>query len=227
LAGAAALPTILHAQALPPPPVAYSIDGHRWPGPDSAARLQVTPKEAEVYVDGRFVGKVSQFSGFTQRLQVRPGGRELVVYLDGYRTIHEKLYFQPGTAYKIKGNMERLGAGESSEPRPEPLPAPRRTERAIAVENPSPAPPPAHHAVDQPAFGTLAIRVQPPDATVLIDGQRWETPEARRRLAIQVAEGTHRVEVQKDGFGPFSTRVLVQEGEVTSLNVSLPPAEER
>lgn len=207
--------TALHAQTLPPPALAYSIEGGRWPAPDSAARIQVTPKEAEVYVDGRLVGHVSQFSGFTQRLEVRPGGHELVVYLDGYRTIHEKLYFQPGTSYKIKGSMQKLPAGEATGPRPEaPPPAPRR-------------PLPPRHVADEPSFGTLAIRVQPPDATVLIDGKAWEGPEGPKRLAVQVAEGTHRVDVQKDGFETFSTRVRVRGGEVTSLNVSLPPSEEQ
>lgn len=215
VAGAAMPPGALHAQTPPPPPLAYSIEGGRWPAPDSGARIQVTPKEADVYVDGRFVGKASQYSGFMQRLEVRPGGHELVVYLEGYRTIREKLYFQPATSYKIKGSMEKLGAGEASGPRPEPPPEPRRTER------------PRHPAGDQSAFGTLAIRVQPPEATVLIDGKAWEGPESPRRLAVQVAEGTHRVEVQKDGFETFSTRVRVREGEVTSLNVSLPPSEEQ
>jgi hypothetical protein len=215
VAGGATPPTAVRPQALPPPPLAYSIDGGRWPAPDSAARIQVTPKEAEVYVDGRLVGKVSEFDGFTQRLEVPPGGHELVVYLDGYRTIHEKLYFQPGTSYKIKGSMEKLGAGESTGPRPEPPPpAPRRAH-------------PPRHAADQPSFGTLAIRVQPPAATVLIDGEPWDGPEDRRRLAVQVAEGTHRVEVRKEGFQTFSTSVRVREGEVTPLNVSLPPAEEQ
>jgi PEGA domain len=215
IAAAATLPTVLRAQALPLPPIDYSIDGRHWHGPDSAARIQVTPKEADVYVDGRLVGKVSEFDGFTQRLDVRPGGHELVLYLDGYRTITEKLYFQPGTSYKIKGAMEKLGAGESAGPRPEaPPPAPRR-------------PYPPRRGAEQPYFGTLAIRVQPPEATVLIDGKPWEGPEPPRRLAVQVAEGTHRVEVQKEGYETFATSVRVREGEVTSLNVSLPPAEEQ
>jgi hypothetical protein len=225
LVAAATTPaTSLLAQA--PPPVAYSIDNHHWPAPDSAARIEVKPKEADVYVDGRLVGKVSQFDGFTQRLEVRPGGHEIVVYLEGYRTIHEKLYFQPATSYKIKGSMEKVGAGESSGPRPEPPPPPQGPERAVSTDGP-PARHASRHATDQPSFGTLAIRVQPPETTVLIDGEQWDGPAGRKRLAVQVAEGTHRLEIRKDGFETFSTKVRVWEGEVTSLNVSLPPAEEQ
>jgi PEGA domain len=203
------------AQTPSPAPVNYSLDGPRWHGPDSGARIEVTPKEAEVYVDGRLVGKVKEFAGFTDRLEVRPGGHELVLYLDGYRTIDEKLYFQPGSSYKIKGSMEKLGAGESSGARPEaPAPPPR-------------PPSPPRRTADQPYFGTLAIRVQPPEATVWIDGEPWDGPEGRRRLAVQVAEGTHRVEVHRDGFETFATSVRVREGEVTSLNVSLSRADEQ
>ena len=30
-------------------------------------------------------------------------------------------------------------------------------------------------------FGTLTIQVRPPDADVLVDGERWVTPENNRR----------------------------------------------
>ena len=71
--------------------------------------------------------------------------------------------------------------------------------------------------------GTLSIRVQPADAEVLIDGERWRGPEAQERLLVSVAEGSHRVEIQKPGYLTYSTEVQVRGGEATTLNVSLPP----
>ena len=72
-------------------------------------------------------------------------------------------------------------------------------------------------------FGALVIRVQPSGAEILVDGERWQGPEGSERLVIQVAEGSHRVEVRKEGFVPFSTTVQVRRGETAPLNVSLPP----
>ncbi len=69
--------------------------------------------------------------------------------------------------------------------------------------------------------GTLAIRVQPSDAEVLIDGERWNTSGSDARLLVQVAEGPHRLEVRKPGYTEFSTDVEVRRGETTPINVSL------
>ena len=69
--------------------------------------------------------------------------------------------------------------------------------------------------------GTLALRVQPSDATVLVDGEPWKGPQTQERVVIQLAEGTHRVRVEKSGFQPFAVDVDVRAGETTSFNVSL------
>ena len=76
------------------------------------------------------------------------------------------------------------------------------------------------------SFGTVVFRVQPAGAEILIDGQRWQGPEGDDRLIVQLAEGSHRVEIRKEGFVPFSTDVSVRGGETTPLNVSLPPRSE-
>ena len=70
-------------------------------------------------------------------------------------------------------------------------------------------------------FGTLALRVQPADADILIDGERWTPAALGERLLVQVSEGRHHVEIQKAGYRSFSTDITVQRGEATPLNVSL------
>jgi hypothetical protein len=213
-------------------PVEAANDDPLWPfGPApppfpgiSSARLRVIPRETEVYVDGRLAGIVDAFDGFTQRLRVPAGGHELLLYHDGYKSVREKLLFEPGTTYKIKCQMQRLGPGETSGPRPEP-PKPAEPRAAASEPRPSRPRPPEDRAHEPSAFGTLSIRVQPADATVIVDGERWEGPAERKRLAIEVSGGTHPVEIRKDGYEPFSTRVRVRPGETTTLNVSLPRLE--
>ena len=68
------------------------------------------------------------------------------------------------------------------------------------------------------------IRVQPADADVLIDGERWRGPGGDDRLVVQVTDGRHRIEVRKEGYQPFTTEVDVRGGESVPLNVSLPRA---
>jgi hypothetical protein len=90
-------------------------------------------------------------------------------------------------------------------------------------------PPPAQPApaagvgIEARNFGALVFRVQPAGAEILIDGERWQGPEGADRLVVQVSEGSHRIEIRKEGFAPFTTDVTVRGGETTPINVSLPP----
>jgi hypothetical protein len=70
-------------------------------------------------------------------------------------------------------------------------------------------------------FGTLSIRVQPSDAEILIDGERWEFSGSRERLAIELSEGPHRIEIRKEGLEPYETTIHIRPGEAASINVSL------
>ena len=90
-----------------------------------SARIQVTPKEAEVYVDGYRAGRVDDFDGMFQRLNVRPGPHEITLYLPGYRTLTERVYIGEGSTMKLKQSLEKLAPGETSTPPP----APPREER--------------------------------------------------------------------------------------------------
>ena len=70
-------------------------------------------------------------------------------------------------------------------------------------------------------FGTLAIQVRPPDAEILIDGERWTGSEANAPLQVQLSPGTHRVEMRAPGRQTFSATVTIRSGQTTPLNVSL------
>ncbi len=101
-----------------------------WPGgyhgagfvATSSARVQVTPRQTEVYVDGYLAGTVDDFDGFAQRLRVEPGDHVIELYLEGHRTISQSIYFQPGETYHLRHTMEPLGSGETAT-RPVPHPA--------------------------------------------------------------------------------------------------------
>jgi hypothetical protein len=201
-------------------------------------RLQVTPKEAQVYVDGYYAGIVDDFDGAFQRLRVRPGHHEIAIYLAGYHTVRQNLYLSPGQDSKMKFAMVPLGPGEQNDPVPQPAAPPtlpqgygdqsaqRPMMRPTAPPRSLPTPAEPQRQVEVTAapaqnFGSLVIRVQPAGADVLVDGERWQGPDAAERLVIQVPEGSHRIEVRKDGYLPFSTTVNVKSGESAQVNVSL------
>ncbi len=197
------------------------------PDPGAAMRLDVTPHEAEVYLDGYYAGIVNDFDGTFQRLRARPGQHEIVLYLDGYKTVRQKLYLTPRNTIKVKYTMEPLAAGEQPEARPQaPIPPPPQAGQPLMPPQPGRGPggrrppqgPPQGNAS---AYGTVVVRVQPVDADVLIDGEIWHTQDAQDRLVIEVPEGPHTIEVRKAGYRSFVTQVQVRGGESTPLNVSL------
>jgi PEGA domain len=226
-------PTSGFAQIYYPPP--YWIAG-----PESDLRLAVTPREAMVYVDGYLAGTVDDFDGVFQRLHVAPGEHEITFYLQGYRTIRQRLYLSPNGGRKISATMEKLGAGEAMEPPPTP-PVQAESDRTPQRDRPFPGgrrapdgrdtPPrdapaprdvPAPPAASQPARGgSLVLRVQPGEADILIDGELSKGPSGDERLVVQVSEGHHRIEVKKDGYVTFSSEVDVKAGDSLPINVSL------
>ena len=193
----------------------------------SDLRIMATPREAEVYVDGYLVGTVDDFDGWSQRLRIQPGEHEIEIYLEGYRSVRQKMLFRPGETYKIRAALEKIGPGQEAAVRPTPPSgtAAPAGEPAYPPQQDRGYPAPRPHApsrTPQQGFGTLSIRVQPADAVVVVDGERWDRPDGDPRLSVELSTGAHQVEVRKDGHKLYVSSVQVRSGEVTTLNVSLP-----
>jgi hypothetical protein len=208
---------------------------YRYAAPESDLRISVKPKEASVYIDGYFAGKVDEFDGTFQRLHVAPGEHEVVIWLAGHRSIRQRLYLSPNATRKIEGTLEPLPSGAQSEPEPVPTepredegryerlpprgPLPGRRPPVPNEREREPQPPPVP---SQPSrFGTLSIRVTPGDATLLIDGERWAGPDGNDRLIVQVTPGRHKIEAEKDGYTRFVTEVDATRDQTTTVNISM------
>lgn len=59
-------------------------------------RLKVTPRQAEVYVDGYYVGVVNEFDGVFQRLNLETGPHRIEVRAPGYEPLVFDVRIQPG-----------------------------------------------------------------------------------------------------------------------------------
>ena len=210
--------------------------------PLASIRVEVRPREARVYVDGYFAGEVDSYDGTFQRLRVSPGAHQIEVYLEGYKTLRQTMYLAPDSTFKLRGELEKLGEGQPPDPVPTPKATPNRgrnsygppSGRRRPLPEPPPSDDPAAHEPDVQApreagtrdseFGTIAVKFQPADAEVLIDGELWQGADQDRRLLVSLPAGPHRVEVRKPGHKSFSTDVDVTPGETTTVNVSLSKA---
>ena len=204
----------------------------------SSLKIQATNKafkDAEVYVDGAPAGTVEDFDGLFQSLHVKPGSREIVLYKEGFRSARQAVYIQPFDEKKLKFTLEPLREGEPQDPRPalpppgaEPDPArgdrpygryTRQHADQAPVAEPQPQTPPQREA--DARFGTLSVRVQPVDAEILIDGERWTASAQPDRLSLKLAAGRHKLEVRKEGFVTYTEDVLIRDQATMTLNIVL------
>ena len=211
----------------PPPPYAYG----QFYDNTASLRVEVKPRDAEVFVDGYYAGRVDDFDGVFQRLRLEPGDHDVTIYMAGYHTATHKIFLQPGGSFSIKDDLQPLPPGAPAEPRPvvssSPRPEPRPRDpqvrnrdanrRESGYRTGDTAPPLSSE------YGAIAIRVQPGDAEVLIDGERWEGPADDEALLVQVAPGAHRIEVRKDGYRGYAAQLEVRAGQTAPINVALQP----
>jgi hypothetical protein len=196
-----------------------------------SVRTQVAPRQTEVFVDGYYAGTVDDFDGTFQRLHVEPGDHSIELFLPGHRPHQLSVYVQPGRTFNIRHAMEPLAPGEPEPARPvgTPLPPSGITTRGPAARDPGVGapypPPPSQRANGSPpaaqGFGQLSLRVQPGDAEVHINGERWEGALTSERLEVQLGVGLHRLEIRKDGYRSYFTDVTILNGQTRTLNVAL------
>jgi len=214
----------------------YAGGGGSYEGAGSV-RLIVEPVNAKVYVDGYYTGKVDDFDGMFQRLNLRPGAHDIELRLDGYETHRIKAYIPADHTLKVRHEMVR---GDSSRVSEQTVGDPadgeryaRRSEREPEYERP----PDDEEREPQTRIeegersggqswsrgserGTLRLDVSPADASIYVDGMFRGTGQDLRRLNLP--PGRHRLEVVRPGYRTLERDVEVQAGETEQVQLDLP-----
>jgi len=218
---------------------------YRYYRDDADLRIEVKPRETEVYVDGARAGIVDDFDGIFQRLHLEPGDHEITLYLQGYRSWTETRYFGPHSDQRILHTMLPLSAGQPEDPRPvrrnPPVPPvqiddrdrdrlydprdprnPGDARRDPPRTEPRQGPPtaPEEPVIDPRPFGTLSVSVTPSDAEITLDGQK-QSLTSGNRFVIQLGEGVHHLVIRKNGYDTFETDLQIRRGRTLSFDVNL------
>lgn len=192
--------------------------------PRGSLRTLVDPRDAEVFIDGYYVGVVDDFDGVLQGLRLDPGPHTVSLYREGYRLHEESVYSALGATVKIRHEMVPLAPGEANPPRPAPGGAPAAIPSASPPPAPAsttPAPPAASASVTAADYGRLVLRASPPDAEIWIDGERWHFPPGSDRFVVHLTAGAHALELSKVGYEGFSSEVEILPGDTVTMNVVL------
>jgi PEGA domain-containing protein len=91
-------------------------------GDTASLRLFVASRSAEVYVDGFYVGFVSDFGPDSDILPTSAGQHELIFHADGYRNLQRNVDLAPRSTVTLRASLTELEPGESSDLPPAPRP---------------------------------------------------------------------------------------------------------
>jgi hypothetical protein len=71
-------------------------------------RLKIKPRDAEVYVDGYFVGVVDEFDGVFQRLHIESGTHRVEIRAPGYETLVVDVRISADRLTTYQGELRRI-----------------------------------------------------------------------------------------------------------------------
>jgi hypothetical protein len=71
-------------------------------------RLKIKPRNAEVYIDGYFVGTVDQFDGTFQKLKVDAGTHRIEIRAEGRESSHIDVVVAPGETITYEGQLKAI-----------------------------------------------------------------------------------------------------------------------
>ena len=77
-------------------------------GYDGSLKLKIKPRDAQVYVDGYFAGRVDDYDGLFQRLTIDSGPHRIEVREDGFEPLMFEVRIQPGRTVTYSGELKAL-----------------------------------------------------------------------------------------------------------------------
>jgi PEGA domain-containing protein len=75
---------------------------------DGAVRIKVKPREASVYADGYYVGRVDDFDGVFQRLHLSSGPHRIEIRAPQYEPLAFEVRIDRGQTVTYRGEMKKV-----------------------------------------------------------------------------------------------------------------------
>ncbi|HSQ35921.1 MAG TPA: PEGA domain-containing protein [Candidatus Binatia bacterium] len=183
-------------------------------------RMEVTPDDADVLLNGRLIGVAYEFSTPRSALRLASRQNEIVFKKQGYAEASVDLNAYSSRNITLRINLEQ----------PEPKAAaagPAATseqEAYTAKTEPAPPPPPGEKpaAAEDRAVTLVILTVTPAEAAIYIDGKFWGlAPEAAKIENLRLRPGKYVFEAFKPGFKAYKKEISVPKGEKFALAIAL------
>ncbi len=187
-----------------------------------ALNLVIKPKKAEVYVDGRFVGRAKDFDGYPGYLWLEEGSYEISLVRDGYVTFRDRIVVRTGNVMDVRLHLQPGLSTPAEVPRaPAAEPASEAQEQLTSVQEEVSLPGIRQDVRADP--GRLELAVQPLDASIYLDGRLLGSGQelADLHAGLIVDPGAHSLDMVRPGYEAQRLDFEVESGQTVSLQVTL------
>ena len=202
----------------------YYYYGQRYE-PTGAIRLKVKPREAEVFIDGYYVGLVDKFDGVFQRLRLEPGPQQLKIRSPGFQTLIVEVRIIAGRTITYEAEMRPGDPGP--QPRPEPPAAvhestPPGNLSGLPIAGKTPQQHGVNYKTPPTTLGGILLKVDPSEARIFVDGYYVGIVndfDGSRGLILESGQKT--IKIQADGYEDLVIKVRILPGETITYEGKL------
>jgi hypothetical protein len=188
--------------------------------------MKVMPDDADVLLNGKFIGAAYEFSSSGSALHLASRQNELIFKKKGYSEEAVDLRSYSSRNITLRVNLE-LQAGKAAA---EPAAADTKKEDAEAYTaetetSPPPLPPPSAEkpaAPEERFLTSVILTVTPAETAIYIDGKFWGlAPEQEKIENLRLTPGKYVLEAFKPGFGAYKKEITIPKQEQFALTITL------
>lgn len=185
--------------------------------------MHVVPDDADVLLNGRFIGAAYEFASPGSALRLASRLNELVLKKKGYREKRIDLRDYSSRNITLRAELERVAAPVAVPAGPAPEAAPENNPAYEAKSEPLPPLPAEKPAPFEKGWITeITLTVTPEETAVYIDGKFWGiAPDAGKTAELRLPPGKYSFSAFKPGFKAYSREVAVPRQEKFALAIAL------
>ncbi len=180
---------------------------------DYSLVLKVSPDDAHVLLNGKFIGEAYEFSTRSSALKLRSASNELVIKKEGY--LEEEIDLDKYNMKRVtitlelKPDMvsakEPVVKGDLTAP-----PPPQKEKRDGEIVKEMEVPEGELKSSAPAVFAPVIFEVSPSDSSIYVDGKFWGVaPEGGVINNFNLPKGKHSIEVLKPGYKSVQKNIIV------------------
>jgi len=202
--------------------------GMEWDSPAVRVVLIVEPEDAQVLVNGKWIGEAYEFSSRDSAIRLASRNNEIVIKRKGYIEEVVDLYDYEGSTLNVRLKLRRdkdyTGPVEKTTRRPPRPPKPPKATKKPEYKKPDKKMPEVEAPLEdlkgaEPVAVTMQI--SPDEASIYLNGKFWGiAPPSGRIENLRLKPGKYTLEVVKPGYETYRKELKLKDQKV-NLDIKL------